>query len=278
MKHNFLSFCLTALLMLFGQASLWAYDAKIDGIYYYLYGNATVTYRSSNSDNSIYSSDYSGNIVIPQLVSYRQTYKVTSIGYHAFDGCTGLTSIEIPSSVTSIGDEAFSGCTGLTSIEIPSGVPSIGRSAFSGCTGLTSIEIPSSVTSIGYQAFDGCTGLTSIEIPSGVSSIGNYAFRGTGLTSIICLANYSPECSSSTFEYVDKTACSLYVPDEAISDYKTADGWKDFFNIQGISSGIGQIESDVPSDKTYIDLTGRKVVTPRRGQLYLHDGKKVIVQ
>lgn len=34
----------------------------------------------------------------------------------AFNGCTSLASITIPSSVTSIGGFAFSGCTGLTSI------------------------------------------------------------------------------------------------------------------------------------------------------------------
>ena len=42
-------------------------------------------------------------------------YDVTSIGWGAFDGCTNLTSIEIPNSVTSIGDYAF-GCLSLTKI------------------------------------------------------------------------------------------------------------------------------------------------------------------
>ena len=41
---------------------------------------------------------------------------MTSIGWDAFNGCTGLTSITIPSSVTSIGSSAFNGCTGLTTI------------------------------------------------------------------------------------------------------------------------------------------------------------------
>ena len=123
-----------------------------------------------------------GAITIPSKIDGKP---VTSIGYAAFDGCTGLTSITIPNSVTSIGDGAFVNCTGLTSITIPNSVTSIGVRAFDGCTGLTSITIPNSVTSIGDGAFDGCTGLTSITIPNSVTSIGVRAFDGcSGLTSI----------------------------------------------------------------------------------------------
>ena len=87
---------------------------------------------------------------------------VTSIGYYAFHGCTGLASVSIPDSVTSIGAYAFQDCIGLTSITIPNGVKSIGSSAFSGCCGLTSITIPDTVTSIERNAFYVREELTSI--------------------------------------------------------------------------------------------------------------------
>ena len=53
-------------------------------------------------------SDGKGTITFNDVVTY--------IGNKAFQGCSGLTSIDIPNSVTSIGDSAFQGCSGLTSI------------------------------------------------------------------------------------------------------------------------------------------------------------------
>ncbi|MBQ9978098.1 MAG: leucine-rich repeat protein, partial [Clostridia bacterium] len=102
---------------------------------------------------------------------------VTSIGWNAFENCTGLISATIGNSVTSIGNFAFQGCTGLTSLTIPDSVTSIGFSSFEGCTGLTSITIPDSATNIYDRAFYGCTGLTSITIGNSVTSIGAYAFE-----------------------------------------------------------------------------------------------------
>jgi hypothetical protein len=62
--------------------------------------------------------------------------KVTSIPYGAFYGCSGLTSVSIPSSVSTIGSLAFYGCTGLTSIVIPSSITSIDDCAFYDCSNL----------------------------------------------------------------------------------------------------------------------------------------------
>ena len=147
-------------------------------------GDAYVRY----SENYYTSNDKLGHYIFygcSGLTSLTIPSGVTSIGWCAFDGCSGLTSLTIPSSVTSIGNYAFAGCSGLTRLIIPSGVTSIGIYAFDGCSGLTSLTIPSSVTEIGGGAFWGCSGLTSLTIPSSVTEIGELAFQGcSGLTSL----------------------------------------------------------------------------------------------
>ncbi len=143
------------------------------------------------------------------------------IGESAFKGCSGLTSLTLPSSVTKIGESAFNDCSGLTSLTL-SGVISIGRWAFVGCINLkecnylldsdletylshshdltsipvaikyyhngqelTKLEIPSGVDKIGSCSFYKGVNLTSLSIPSSITKIGESAFEGcSGLTSL----------------------------------------------------------------------------------------------
>ena len=153
------------------------------------------------------SSYISGSVVIPSTVTYDgTTYSVTSIGYRAFYGCSGLTSVSIGNSVTSIGEGAFYGCSGLTSINVASG--NTHYSSIDGvlynyvqdiliqCPGAkTSVTIPNSVTSIGGGAFSWCSGLTSINVASGnthYSSIDGVLYNYVQDTLILC-----PEAKTS---------------------------------------------------------------------------------
>ena len=163
-------------------SNTFAYDFEVDGIYY----NVTSLENLEVEVTRCYTAEYVGDVIIPETVVYKnRELRVTSIKDNAFEGCSGLTSVDIGDGVTSIGDDAFRTCSGLTSIDIPDGVTSIGEYAFCYCSGLTSVDIPNSVTSIGDGAFEGCSGLTSVDIPDGVTSIGNGAFRDcSGLTSV----------------------------------------------------------------------------------------------
>ena len=187
---------------------------------------------------------------------------VTSIAGSAFFRCSGLTSIDIPNGVTEIGDYAFRECSGLTSINIPDGVTSIGEGAFSSCSSLISINIPERVTSIRQGVFHWCGSLTSIDIPDGVTSIGANAFEGCiNLAEIYCAANVPPVCGNYCFDNVNKTACTLYVPEGTADDYRVADEWKDFTNILETDlSGIEEIAADAAADVKVYAAAGRIVV------------------
>ena len=228
-----------AFLLLFCATSLWASDTSVDGVWYDFHNitkTASVTYRGSSY--SSYSNEYTGDITIPESVTYgAKTYSVTSIGYEAFRDCTALTSVTIPNSVTSIGYCAFYGCTGLTSVTIPNSVTSIVNAAFSGCSGLTSVTIPNSVTSIGGSAFSGCFGLTSIEIPNSVTGIEGSAFSGCfGLTSIE-IPNSVTSIGSYTFSNCSGLT-SIEIPNSV-----TSIGSYAFSNCSDLKSVIVQSET-----------------------------------
>lgn len=156
-----------------------AYDACIDGIYYnFRSDHACVTYY----DYYYNKYGYSGNIVIPETVTYNGiVYPVTEIGYYAFRE-SPITSVTIPNSITSIESEAFAS-TSITSIIIPNSVNYIGGSLFKSSS-LRSIKLSTNLNSIPGGTFYGCTRL-SINIPNHISSIGAEAFANCGMNSII---------------------------------------------------------------------------------------------
>jgi len=77
-------------------------------------GNST--YDSRNNSNSIIRT--ATNTLILGCKNTIIPNDIEKIGYCAFDGCKGLTSIDIPSCVTSIGELAFLDCSNLVSVNL----------------------------------------------------------------------------------------------------------------------------------------------------------------
>ena len=159
-KHLFAFICLLS-----ASLPAFAHDVEVDGIYYNITSSTDLTVGVSyqGTSYSSYSNEYSGNITIPQTITYEgTTYSVTSIGDSAFRDCYGLTSVTISENITSIGAGSFDGCNKLTSVTIPHSVISIGDYAFYGCSNLDSVSIGNGVTSIGAAAFENCFSLKSV--------------------------------------------------------------------------------------------------------------------
>ena len=130
---------------------------------------------------------------------------ITGIGDGAFEGCTALEEIRIPSTVTYMGLDAFDGCTSLKKVYIEDLASwcKINRTNIYGYASADSnplyyadelyvdyellssdITIPNGVTEIKEYAFAGFSNLTSISIPNTVTSIGEGAFQNcSNLTS-----------------------------------------------------------------------------------------------
>ena len=135
--------------------TMFAEKVQIGDLYYNLDATNQTAEVTSQKSSYPYWSTTITTAIIPASVEYNSvTYSVTSIGNGAFNGCDGLTSVEIPNSVTSIGYSAFYNCTGLTSVTIPNSVTSIGEYAFAECSSLTSVTIGNSVTR--HQHWRGC--------------------------------------------------------------------------------------------------------------------------
>ena len=155
-------------------------------------------------------------------------------------------------------------CSALTTIEIPSNVTKINQGAFTG-SGLTSIDIPASVNDIGLGAFNYCSSLSSVTVRATTPPVlGLFAFHNNA------------------------DGRKIYVPNEALDAYKSAEFWKGYANdILPISdipgSGMAGIESmeDVRSqmEDVYYTIDGRKLDSkPTQRGIYIKNGTKVTIK
>ena len=221
-----------------------------DSLFGYIFG--TSSYNDGVSTKQYYSSSSSSTYYIPASLRSVVITEETSLGFGAFDGCSGVTTLSIPDSVRSIGTYAFRNCSGLRNVIIPQcvcsskmssvfpaayqsitniivhdSVQNIASAAFSECTSLTSATIPNSVTSIGGSAFSGCSSLISLTLPfigarrgnTGTSdSLFGYIFGSSSYNGGVRTSQDYSASSYSTY-YIPATLTTVVITDETVLGY-----------------------------------------------------------
>ena len=161
-------------------------------------------YLNTNSGVSILACITSATeLTVPATINGQ---KVTAIEYAegsyygAFQSCTTLKKVTLPSSVTKIGKGAFSECTSLTDINLEN-VKTYEEGAFVS-TKLTNVTLNANVTAIPKDCFKSIFTLKTVTIPSGsvMTSIENSAFANDyALTSISVLPSSLRTIGDSAF-------------------------------------------------------------------------------
>ena len=198
--NSFRSKLFALALALMASVSSFAYDEmpdfQVDGVYYNFLEeeNVEVTHpyipvvpvenvasNTKKKSHAISADDYYNltNLVIPSTVTYEgKVYKVTRIGFDAFNQCDKLTFVDIPSSVKTIGVGAFNFCSSLTSITLKEGLEHIEWNAFEDCRSLENITFPNSLKTIGNYAFSNT--LWYKNHPNGAVYAGNVFYKYKG--------------------------------------------------------------------------------------------------
>lgn len=125
---------------------------------------------------------------------------VTSIGSHAFAGCTQLKEINMNEYISEIGDSAFAHCIRLSVASLPTWLVSIGKKAFYQCMSLKA-DIPPETCVIGESAFYRCFALDNIHLPENLITLEDGAFE---------------ECTGAITLTIEN--CSVAIPPRAFAD------------------------------------------------------------
>ena len=229
----------------------YVYDFQVDSIFYIISEEGGVyvspekcLFTIDNPEPEVINS-YHGVVNIPETVMYDgKVYDVNGIFIAAFKGCCNLDSVIMPNSLDAIEKYAFYGCTNLTGICFPEEIKWIGGYAFYGCTKLKKVELPKGLFMLDQGAFNSCINLQYVIIPKGITLMSGDVFSGCEQMEKIIIMSSTPIriMNNGTgiyyehihFKGVSRTKCTIYVPENSIAEYKNADVWNTFQNIEPI--------------------------------------------
>ena len=97
-----------------------------------------------------------------EIVKVVINYGCSSIGEHAFEGCTNLREVVFPRSKIILRRGCFKNCLSLKEIDIPN-ISNICPSAFENCISLEKVFLPDTISNIYTKAFSNCRSLQEVD-------------------------------------------------------------------------------------------------------------------
>ena len=154
----------------------------------------------------------------------------------------------------------------------------IGEFSFE-ATALESIDLSTlAITELARGVFVNCASLKSVILPATLKQLseGNF-YECASLVSVTSLAPEPPVAEPYSFDDAVKLSATLYVPDASLTAYQSADVWKDFYEVKGITaSGITSpmLSSSVSTAGIY-NLSGCRMQKASRGinLIRMNDGR-----
>ena len=179
-----------------------------------------------------------------------------------------------------IGIRAFSDCHNLVNVELPTSITRVLSQAFVS-TGLEKVYIPENVTSLGEDAFAYCGYLEQVVIGSKMKTLSKGSFYSSPVKDVYVYATTPPNVDAS---YVFSSNPTVHVFQASLAAYK-ASRWDeyagkivgdldDYVSVQQPQLDVEDAEADAP----FYDLLGRTVEELQPGQIYIRNGKKVLIK
>ena len=215
---------------------------------------------------------------------------VDSIGEDTFKGCTSLESVMLPDNITTLPTDMFRNCTSLKEVHLPEALARIERGVFQNCSSLKAMTLQEPLVSIGSHVFADCKSLTSIVLPATVKEIDQMVFYQAEQLSLVVSFIQDP-CSvhRSVFGMTKKgNGATLYIP-TGTKDAYIAAGWDKGFS-QIVEKDRDELETGIHSPSlnskhsslNCYDLSGRRLSVPSTSSVgsvlpkgvYIENGKK----
>ena len=171
-------------------------------------------------------------IIVPETV--------TQIGELAFDQCSYLEKVTLPTGLKEIGQYAFSQ-SGLKELYIPDSVTSMATGIAWYCSKLTSVHLPEGIKKIPNAMFSGCTSLKEFTIPDSVTEIGGNAFSDTAFETITIPKNVQTIGDITGSAFAGCESLQAFYVDPENQYFTSQDGIlysKDYTQILGVPGGI----------------------------------------